>query len=511
MTDQRLKKAKLNIVFSLASQAVAVVCGLIVPKIMIRTYGSEAYGATTSIAQFLGYISLLEAGVGGVARSAFYKPLADNDQHQISVVLYEIKRFFRVIGIIFAVYVLTLACAYKNIAHVECFDYLTTAMLVFAISISTFMQYFFGISNMVLLQAAQKAYITKILSMTTLVLNTIATLILVTLNCSIVTVKFVSSLVFCIRPIVLYYFVHKDFSIEKKTQRDARVLKQKWNGLGQHLAYFLHSNTDVAVLTLLDKLTTVSVYSVYHMVVTEIQNLAGSFSAGMEAVFGDMLAKKENNLLQRIFSYYETLISTIAIVLFSTTATMIIPFVRLYTASIADVNYIYPQFALIIVIASLLYCLRMPYHSMVIAAGHFKQTQFAAYGEAIINITVSVLLVVRFGLIGVAIGTVSAVLFRFIYYAMYLWKNVIHRDIHLFVKRVVVNSASFLIIVLCGYGLTSKAMIASYFQWIIFACIVTITAIIVQIIMILVFYRDDLKPIINKLFAKKKCKDDLAK
>ena len=43
----------------------------------------------------------------------------------------------------------------------------------------------------------------------------------------------------------------------------------------------------------------------------------------MEAIFGDMLAKKENELLQRTFSYYETLISTIAITLFSTTATMI--------------------------------------------------------------------------------------------------------------------------------------------------------------------------------------------
>ena len=506
MADQRLKKAKLNIIFSLASQAVAAVCGLIVPKIMIGTYGSEAYGATTSIAQFLGYISLLEAGVGGVARSAFYKPLADNDQHKISIVLYELKRFFRIIGIIFAVYVCILACAYKGIAHVECFDSITTAMLVVAISISTFMQYFFGISNMVLLQAAQKAYITKILSMSTLVLNTIATLILVNLGCSIVTVKFVSSLVFCIRPIVLYYFVRKDFKIEKNTQRDTSVLEQKWNGLGQHLAYFLHSNTDVAVLTLLDKLTTVSVYSVYHMVVTEIQNLVGSFSAGMEAVFGDMLAKKENDLLQRTFSYYETLISTIAIVLFSTTAIMVIPFVRLYTERIADVNYIYPQFAVLLVVASLLYCLRMPYHSMVIAAGHFKQTQLAAYGEAIINIMVSILLVMRFRLIGVAIGTVSAVLFRFIYYAIYLWKNIVHRNINLFIKREVVNSIAFVIIVFCGQAVISTALINNYFQWIIYACIVVAIALFVQIMMILTFYRNDISPIINKLFRKKKSK-----
>lgn len=503
MADQRLKKAKLNIVFSLASQAIAVICGLIVPRILIGTYGSEVYGATASIAQFLGYISLLEAGIGGVARSAFYKPLADNDQHQISVVLHEIKRFFRIIGLIFAIYVIVLACIYKDIAHVECLDNLTTAMLVVVISISTFMQYFFGISNMVLLQAAQKAYITKILSMITLVLNTVATVILVQFKCSIVVVKFVSSIVFCVKPLALFFFVQRDFQIEKRVQRNPKVLEQKWSGMSQHLAFFLHSNTDVAVLTLFDKLTTVSVYSVYHMVVSEIQNLTGSFSSGMEAVFGDMLAKKENNLLQRTFSYYETLISTIAIVLFSTTATMIIPFVRLYTANIADVNYIRPGFSILLVIASLLYCLRMPYHSIIIAAGHFKQTQFAAYGEALINIVVSILLVIRFGLIGVAIGTVAAVVFRFIFYAVYLSKEIICRNIHLFVRRMIINSTSFLLVVLCGHIVTSMVEMKNYLQWVLCAVIVMIIAVIVQIISTFTFYSNDLKPIINKVFCRK--------
>ena len=504
MADQRLKKAKLNIFFSLAYQAVAVICGLIVPRIMIGTYGSEVYGATASIAQFLAYISLLEAGIGGVARSAFYKPLADNDQHQFSVVLHEIKRFFRVIGLIFIIYVIVLACVFNKIAHVACFDYLTTALLVGAISISTLMQYFFGISNMVLLQAAQKTYITKILSMVTLVLNTVAMVILVQFQCSIVVVKFVSSIVFCIRPLALYYFVQKDFKIEKQVQRNAKVLEQKWSGLSQHLAFFLHSNTDVAVLTLFDKLTTVSVYSVYNMVVSEIQNLTGSFSSGMEAIFGDMLAKKENELLQRTFSYYETLISTIAIILFSTTATMIIPFVRLYTANIADINYIYPGFAIILIIASLLYCLRMPYNSIVIAAGHFKQTQTAAYGEAIINILVSILLVIQFGLIGVAIGTVVAVAFRFIFYVVYLSKAIIYRDIHLFVKRQLINAVSFIISVLCGHIVTSLVEMENYFQWALCAGIAFIIAAIVQIVMTFAFYREDLYPVIRKILRKKK-------
>ena len=122
MKDQRERRAKLNIIVSLLGQFVTLACGLIVPRLLIGQFGSEAYGATTSISQFLAYITLLEAGIGGVARAALYKPLADCDMRQISAVVCEIKRFFRVIGYIFAAYVIVLACTFQRIADVRCFD-----------------------------------------------------------------------------------------------------------------------------------------------------------------------------------------------------------------------------------------------------------------------------------------------------------------------------------------------------------------------------------------------------
>ena len=64
MNDQkektRTQKAKLNMFFSLLQQGIAFVCGLIVPKMMLNAFGSDAYGTTASIATFLAYITLLE-------------------------------------------------------------------------------------------------------------------------------------------------------------------------------------------------------------------------------------------------------------------------------------------------------------------------------------------------------------------------------------------------------------------------------------------------------------------
>ena len=70
--DNRMKKARMNAASTVLHQLIALSCGLIIPGIMIDTFGSEAYGATTSIAQFLSYIALFEGGIGRVARTRIW-------------------------------------------------------------------------------------------------------------------------------------------------------------------------------------------------------------------------------------------------------------------------------------------------------------------------------------------------------------------------------------------------------------------------------------------------------
>ena len=119
-------------------------------------------------------------------------------------------------------------------------------------------------------------------------------------------------------------------------------------------------------------------------------------------MFGNMLAKNETEELKQSFSYFEWGLHTLVTLIFSIAAVLIVPFVRVYTADISDANYIVPAFAYLITLAQAAYCLRLPYIIMVLAAGHYRQTQWSAIIEAAINIVVSVVLVFNFGLIGVA-------------------------------------------------------------------------------------------------------------
>ena len=500
----RTQKAKLNMAFSLLQQAVAFVCGMIVPKLMINSFGSEAYGATSSIATFLSYITLLEGGIGAVTRSALYKAFASGSNDYISAVVLESKRFYRKIAFAFLGYVLFIAFSYKAISHNNAFSYWYSVGLVFVIAISTYADYFIGITYSMLLQADQSNYVIAYFRIVTTLLNTICIVVLISLKWDILTVKLVSSFVFALRPVCIAYYVQKHYHLSSVNNANSEesFLKNKRSAIGQHIAWALHNNTDITVLTIFKDLTYVSVYSVYNMVISQMQSLLNSFTSGMEAVFGSMYTNNEIDNLQKTFGYYETLISLISVTLFSTTAVLIVPFVKLYTSGVTDAQYINPVFAIMLIIAALLYCFRTPYGHMIIASGRFKETQIAAYGEAIINIIVSIVLVIYYGLVGVAIGTVMATLFRFVYYALYLSKHVLHRSALLCAKRIITSIFAFASTLLLGECILLKLSTNSYKSWAIAGVVVTFEAGLVSFLFNWIVYKNDVIAIINRGFGR---------
>ena len=210
----------------------------------------------------------------------------------------------------------------------------------------------------------------------------------------------------------------------------------------------------------------------------------------MESLFGDMIAKDEKRKLNDTFDLYETMISIACSVFFSTVYVMIVPFVSIYTNRIEDVNYIRYEFAFLITTAAVLYCLRHPYILTITAAGHFSQTRWGAYGEAIINITISVILVWKMGLDGVAVGTVIAISARFIYSVVYLSKNILSRPIQSFVRRGAVNTVNIGCIVFGCRFIVQRLEIFNYLQWSCYAGIVFLISTATTLIINLIAYKD---------------------
>ena len=86
MVDARDDRAKRNIATALCNQLITTACGIVTLRVLLASFGSEAYGICASITQFLSYIMLLESGIGGVARAKLYAPLARRDMCEVSAV-----------------------------------------------------------------------------------------------------------------------------------------------------------------------------------------------------------------------------------------------------------------------------------------------------------------------------------------------------------------------------------------------------------------------------------------
>lgn len=483
----RGKKLALNTITSLALQVVSVICGFILPRLILESFGSDVNGLVNSITQFLGVITLLDLGVGAVVQSALYKPLADNDTDMISKIYVSANNFFRRLAEILLVYVVLLMIFYPMLVN-KSFGHMYTALLIAAICISSFAQYYFGIVNSLLLNADQRGYIQYVAQIITLILNTFACYIIIKLGASIQIVKLTTSLIFLLRPLFLVFYVKKHYSIDPKITYTEEPIKQKWNGMAQHFAAYVLSGTDNIVLTLFSTLSNVSIYSVYYMAIAGVRSALLSITNGFQSLIGEMLAKKETMKLNAFFGFVEWFLHTGTTLVFGCTGVLIVDFVRVYTYGINDADYIQPLFAVLITIANAGHCLRLPYNILILAAGHYKQTQSNYIIAMILNIVVSIATVKMWGLVGVAIGTLIAMAYQTVWMAKYDSKNIICWPFKNFLKQCGVDAITVIIASLATFKIPMLSV--SYVSWFLLAIEVFGIWLIISIVINTIFYRE---------------------
>lgn len=497
----RGKRLFYNTISSLVFQVTTIVCGFILPRLILNAFGSEVNGLVNSIAQFLGVISFLELGVGAVVQSALYKPLAEKNQEDVSKIIASANKFFTRLCQILLIYVIVLVIVYPQFAGKN-FGFAYTATLIVAISISSFAQYFFGIVNRLLLTADQRGYIQYNAQTLAVVCNTAACFVLIRVGCSIQIVKLTTSLIYLLQPFLIYLYVRHHYSIDRKIKYIKEPIPQKWNGIAQHVAAVILDGTDTIVLTLFATLSDVSIYSVYFLVVKGVKQLFMSMTNGITSLIGELWAKQELKELNKTFSWTEWVIHTGTTFVFGLTAILIVPFVKVYTLGIHDANYIQPLFAALIVAANAGHCLRLPYNIIILAAGHYKQTQNNYIIAAILNIVVSVVTVKAWGLIGVAIGTLVAMGYQTVWMAVYDSKNLIKWPLRNFAKQIFVDGLT----VIIGFFTTRMIAMpeATYIEWVFLAVKTAFIWVVIVGVLNMVFYRDKMQSMIHKICVKVK-------
>lgn len=488
----RSKIALKNALATALTEIVVLVCGILVPKITIEYYGSNINGLIASIGSVLSIIALGEAGIGGVVRAAYYEPLAKNNTKGINDIWNCSKRYFSILGFIFIPFVAIVTgyfCFFKS-SGIPINIVLALCLIV---SAQQFLQYFFALPNRLLLYADNKAAKLKTWETITSIANLVAVYLLVKINAGVIVVKAGSTLAYMIAPVLIGIYGYRNYQLKRTKDYDRNVLEQKWDGLGHHIAYYVNNNIDIIALTFLSTAVNVSVYAVYNFVVTSLNKIITVLSEGTDALFGNIIAKGETKALQKNLSVYESLVFYVSSVLFSVAFVMLIPFIKIYTEKFDNIEvYINPVFGYVLLAAALATTIRIPYNHIITAAGHYRQTKKYAYIEAAINVFVSCACVFQFGLVGVAIGTALAAIYRTSVYVWYLKNNILQRSPWVAIKKIALLCVSVITVILVSYIFPIQND-GGILNWVMSAVFFTVFAAIVAGILFMLSCRQDVK------------------
>lgn len=494
------RKTLINVIVSGIYQVIAIICGLITPRLLLTAFGSTYYGAFSSVTQFLGIISMLSMGIPGASRLELYRLLSIKDENGISKVVKATQKYSQRVSAIIILYSGILCLIFPHISNSD-LSARQDALIIVIVAVGLFAEYFFGMAYYNVIDADQKQYIRFILKIITTIANTSLVAFLIHLGCNVFVVKLGSSIVFAFSPLVIYMYVKRVYHIDSNVDADMSVIPERKNVLIHALSSFVYEHVDIFVITIFMDVKYVSIYTVYHVVIHYLRLLLEIFTGDMETVFGKLWLDKNNDRLGILFNGYETFACVFISTVFTTAGVMILPFVSLYTAGVHDINYYYVDVGILIVLSEALYCVRDPYRILIQATGSYEQTKVGVILEATMNLLLSVVLTVAIGMEGVLIGTIISTLFTIIQFSWFSEVKLLGRDYILFLKRLLWMAAtSAVVLIIClNIKVIDLSSIGTWIQWLQNGIAAFGIAIIVTVCSVMIFYRKDMMLIVEKL------------
>ncbi len=494
----RTKRALYNNFAAALAQITFLVFGLILPRMIISTYGSEINGLVSSIKQMVSYLRYLEMGITSSLIFTLYRPMANRDYADINPLITRTKKEYEKISFGYFIGVILLAFLYPFMLK-EDIGYGMVALLVFILGLQGALDLFTLSKYRVLLEADQKAYVINFTTTGTIVIQSLTMITLLLTNQSIYLVILVPALFLPIRSVFLGVYIRKTYKdICYKVKPSNIKLDSRKDAFISGLSDTLNISIPIILISLLVSLEMASVYSVYSLVFMGLTGIIIVFISGMRAAFGNMFAREEIENIVLTSGYYELILYMLLATLYSVALALIIPFVRIYISDAADINYIYPSIGLLFTIWSVAYNSGTPYQTIINASGKWKYVTKVNITQFVYLIVLCISLGYLFGVNGILIGMIIVATYK-TFFTMYITNrrvlNISSKTSLLRIMRIYVIIAIVNAPIVLGYVVIEPN---NFLEWIICAIAVLAIALITTLTLNLIFDWRKIKEINQK-------------
>lgn len=399
-----------NLIWGIVGNIVTAAVAIIIPRLFIVNYGSEINGLLASIRQVYVYLALLEVGIGDASVVALYAPIGKKDYNAANRILSATNYYYKKIGVIYGICVLVLGAVYPLLLNTTIPYGVCFGVIVLQGSGSVISYLVQGKYNM-LLRVDNRNYVTTNLGTVTSVATDATRIFLLLHGRSIIAVQTTYLVFNLVKMLYVSGYMKKNYKwIDLSVKPNFEAISQRSAVFVHQISSLVFSHTDVLILTFVCGLKTVSIYSMYATIYGMLDNIISIISNSVQSALGQIFHIDRKKYLE-IQDTFETYYLAIVFSLFAIATIFILPFMKLYTNG-ADINYIDKKLPILFLIYQLLSYGRVSSNNIIGFAGAFKDTQWRAILETVLNLVVSFVCVFKFGIYGVLMGTIVAVFYR---------------------------------------------------------------------------------------------------
>lgn len=508
----RLNNSLKNMKYNTISQIVSLIVQFIGRTFFIKVLGSEYLGISGLFSNILTLLSLTDMGIGTVLVYSMYEPLANKNENKLKELMNEYKKIYNVIAGI----VLLLGICITPFLHVFIKEMpnIPNIRFIFILYLLNTVVSYLCIYKISIINADQKNYIVTITQQIFNIISTIIMIIVLLLTHNFIAYLLVQIIFSIISNIYIskkaermYPFIKNNKEHKLSKEERTKIKKDTFAMMLHKIGGVVVSGTDNIIMSAMVGLKEVGMYSNYLLIVNTIKKFTQQYFTSMSASVGNLNVETSTDYSYSIFkkvffgNFWIYTFCSICIYILSN------PFINLWIGS----EYIFNNYIVLIIVLTF-YVDGMRQTVMIFreSMGIFSQDKWKPIVESILNLLISIGLTLKFGIVGIFLGTVLSMLLTCTWVEplvlfKYGLKISVKKYFKILLRYVLIGIIAFIITYIADSFITGNTIISLILHFIVTILVSNISIILMTFRMEeFKYFFDILKNIFEKIFIKLK-------
>lgn len=410
---ERVHKSIINAEVNLVFYFLSLFLAFFSRKIFLDCLGAEFIGLTGTLGNILGYLNLSELGISACIGYFLFKPIQSNNRQEIQEILSLLGYLYNWIGCVIFLGAFIISLFFPLIfSNTE----LELGIIYFAFYSflgSSLIGYFINYRQ-ILLNADQKNYLVAIYYQSANLIKIVLQLFLAYYfnNYYIwVAIEFLFGIIGCI---ILNWKINKEYPwLHVDKRKGKQLLKRYPEIITKTKQVFIHKikdfvlvKSDELFIFLFVSLKMVAYYGNYMIIISKLISLFAAASGSVGASVGNLVAEGNKERMIKVFWEYTTIQHTIAAILAFSLYAFLEPFISHWLGY----EYIMDNRILILLVVYIYITnSRNSIDSFNYAHGLYADV-WSAWAELIINVGVTIICGLQWGIIGILLGKLASLI-----------------------------------------------------------------------------------------------------